>query len=107
MVFGVSRHRVLTGRSLALVLTGSSLLLEFDNNFPPGWRGGSVNHIHTAFRDPQNDDGENVLKRHYEQSHRPATPSPTRAADRHSAGVQGETRDSARQYNHRSPRRKS
>lgn len=45
------------------------LLIEFDNNLPPGRDEGPINHIHSVFRDPQNDYGEDLLKKHYEQSH--------------------------------------
>lgn len=48
---------------------GPTLLIEFDNNHPPGRGDGPINHIHSVFRDPQNDYGEDLLKRHYEQSH--------------------------------------
>jgi hypothetical protein len=44
---------------------GPTLLIEFDNNHPPGRQDGTVNHIHTVFRDPQNDYGEDLLKKHY------------------------------------------
>ena len=53
---------------------GPNLLIEFDNSFPPGQRNGPVNHIHTVFRDPQNDYGEDWLRKHYEQSHRAEKP---------------------------------
>jgi hypothetical protein len=53
---------------------GPAVLIEFDNNVPPGQRDGPINHVHTVFRDPQNDYGEDLLKKHYEQSHRPASP---------------------------------
>ena len=48
---------------------GPTLLIEFDNNHPPGRNDGLVNHVHSVFRDPQNDYGEDLLKKHYEQSH--------------------------------------
>jgi hypothetical protein len=53
---------------------GPTLLIEFDNNLPPGRKTGPINHIHSVFRDPQNDYGEDLLKRHYEESHRRAKP---------------------------------
>lgn len=53
---------------------GPTLLIEFDNNFPPGRRDGPINHVHSVFRDPQNDYGEDLLKKHYEQSHKPTKP---------------------------------
>jgi hypothetical protein len=48
---------------------GPTLLIEFDNNHPPSQRDGPINHIHSVFRDLQNDYGEDLLKKHYEQSH--------------------------------------
>jgi hypothetical protein len=45
------------------------VLIEFDNNHAPGRKDGPVNHIHSVFRDPQNDYGEDLLKRHLEESH--------------------------------------
>jgi hypothetical protein len=48
---------------------GPTVLIEFDNNFAPGRKDGPVNHIHSVFRDPQNDYGEDLLKRHLEESH--------------------------------------
>lgn len=48
---------------------GPEILIEFDNNYPPGRRDGPVNHIHSVFRDPRNDYGEDLLKRHLEESH--------------------------------------
>jgi hypothetical protein len=48
---------------------GPTVLIEFDNNHAPGRKDGPVNHIHSVFRDPQNDYGEDLLKRHLEESH--------------------------------------
>lgn len=48
---------------------GPTVLIEFDNNHAPGRKDGPINHIHSVFRDPQNDYGEDLLKRHLEQSH--------------------------------------
>jgi len=53
---------------------GPTLLIEFDNNHAPGRKDGPINHIHSVFRDPQNDYGEDLLKKHYEQNHRPSKP---------------------------------
>ena len=53
---------------------GPTLLIEFDNNYAPGRGDGPVNHIHSVFRDPQNDYGEDLLKQHYEQSHHQPKP---------------------------------
>ena len=48
---------------------GPALLIEFDNNYAPGRSAGPVNHIHSVFRDPSNDYGADLLKKHYEQEH--------------------------------------
>lgn len=48
---------------------GPTLLIEFDNNHPPGRKDGPINHIHSVYRDPQNDYGEDLLRRHLEESH--------------------------------------
>jgi hypothetical protein len=53
---------------------GPALLIEFDNQYAPGRSDGPVNHIHSVFRDPQNDYGEDLLKQHYQQSHQRAKP---------------------------------
>jgi hypothetical protein len=45
-------------------LAGPRLLIEFDNTQ------NDANHIHTVWRDLENDFGGDVLKRHYEQSHK-------------------------------------
>ncbi len=47
---------------------GPTLLIEFDNNVPPGGRGGPVNHIHTVWRDTERDYGDDLLLKHYEES---------------------------------------
>ena len=49
-------------------LHGPTLLIEFDNTPPPGRLGGAVNHIHTVWRDPARDYGEDLLARHYRES---------------------------------------
>ena len=48
---------------------GPAVLIEFDNNHPPGRSDGPINHIHSVFRDPGNDYGEDILRRHLEESH--------------------------------------
>lgn len=50
-------------------IQGPAVLIEFDNNHPPGRREGPINHIHSVYRDPQNDYGEDLLRRHLEESH--------------------------------------
>lgn len=47
---------------------GPTLLIEFDNAEPPGQVGEDVNHIHTIWRDPMDDFGEDLLRKHYEES---------------------------------------
>jgi len=44
---------------------GPSILIEYDNTGEPK-DGSDSNHIHSMFRDPSNDYGEDLLKRHYE-----------------------------------------
>ena len=48
---------------------GPAVLIEFDNNHAPGRKDGPINHIHSVFRDPQNDYGEDLLGRHLRESH--------------------------------------
>ncbi len=50
-------------------LHGPSFLVEYDNTQ------NSANHIHTVWRDLKNDWGEDLLKNHYGQAHRPAPSS--------------------------------
>ena len=47
---------------------GPTVLIEFDNSYPPGRSSGPVNHIHTIWRDLENDYGGDLLRRHYEES---------------------------------------
>jgi hypothetical protein len=47
---------------------GATILIEFDNAEPPDQVGEEVNHIHTIWRDPTNDFGEDLLRKHYEES---------------------------------------
>jgi hypothetical protein len=55
---------------------GPTLLIEFDNSYPPGRGSGPINHIHTVWRDTDRDYGEDLLRRHYQESphHRGETP---------------------------------
>ena len=48
---------------------GPTVIIEFDNNYPPGRNAGKINHIHTVFREPGNDYGDDLLKKHVEESH--------------------------------------
>jgi len=45
-------------------IQGSTFLMEYDNTQD------KANHIHSVWRDLQNDFGEDVLKKHYENEHR-------------------------------------
>ncbi|TWT75130.1 DUF3500 domain-containing protein [Allorhodopirellula solitaria] len=47
---------------------GPTVIIEFDNHFPPGRSSGPVNHIHTVFREPGNDYGEDLLRKHLMES---------------------------------------
>jgi hypothetical protein len=47
---------------------GPTVLLEFDNSYPPGQDGGKINHIHSVWRDSERDFGDDLLRRHYETS---------------------------------------
>ena len=53
---------------------GPTIIIEFDNSYAPGSDAGPINHIHTVFREPGNDYGEDLLRQHLEQSphHQPA-----------------------------------
>jgi Zn-dependent M28 family amino/carboxypeptidase len=59
---------------------GPTVLVEFDNSYPPGRSSGPVNHIHTVWRDAERDYGEDLLRRHYEESphHRKPRPEASR-----------------------------
>ncbi|HRI13629.1 MAG TPA: DUF3500 domain-containing protein [Verrucomicrobiota bacterium] len=48
---------------------GPTVLIEFDNNHAPGRTDGPINHIHSVFRDPQNDYGEDLLRKHLQENH--------------------------------------
>lgn len=54
---------------------GPTVLIEFDNNYAPGSSSGPVNHIHTVWRDAERDYGEDLLRRHYEESPHHRRPS--------------------------------
>ncbi|MDH3629021.1 MAG: DUF3500 domain-containing protein [Acidobacteriota bacterium] len=47
---------------------GPTILIEFDNSYPPGQKQGLINHIHTVWRDTDRDYGEDLLRKHYETS---------------------------------------
>jgi len=47
---------------------GPTVLVEFDNSYPPGQDSGKINHIHAVWRDSERDFGEDLLRRHYETS---------------------------------------
>ena len=54
-----------TGRSVYYRVHGPSILIEYDNT-GAGRDGRDSNHIHAMFRDPSNDYGEDLLKKHYQ-----------------------------------------
>ena len=41
---------------------GPTVIIEFDNHYPPRRSSGPINHIHTVFREPGNDYGDDLLK---------------------------------------------
>ena len=47
---------------------GPTVIIEFDNHYPPGRNAGPINHIHTVFREPGNDYGEDLLRKHLLES---------------------------------------
>ncbi len=49
---------------------GPSVVIEYDNVFagPPVGRNGYSNHIHTILREPSNDFGDDLLRKHYAES---------------------------------------
>ncbi|XOV71631.1 MAG: DUF3500 domain-containing protein [Verrucomicrobiota bacterium] len=47
---------------------GPTVIIEFDNHYPPGRNDGPINHIHTVFREPGNDFGEDLLRKHLLES---------------------------------------
>ena len=50
---------------------GPSFLVEFENAQVGGGLPGEGNHIHTVWRDPDNDFGDDLLMHHYAQDHLP------------------------------------
>ena len=57
-----------TGKPYYYRIHGPTILIEFDNNYPPGGQSGPVNHIHSVWRDTERDYGEGLLRKHYETS---------------------------------------
>ena len=47
---------------------GPAVIIEFTNMYPPNETSGPINHIHTVFREPGNDYGEDFLRKHLEES---------------------------------------
>jgi hypothetical protein len=47
---------------------GPSVVIEYDNVFAGGRRDGYSNHIHTILREPSNDYGDDLLRKHYAES---------------------------------------
>jgi Protein of unknown function (DUF3500) len=52
-------------------IQGPGFLVEFENAQVGGGLPGEGNHIHTVWRDPDNDFGDDLLMRHYQQEHLP------------------------------------
>jgi hypothetical protein len=52
-------------------IQGPEFLVEFENAQQGGGLPGEGNHIHTVWRDPANDFGDDLLMRHYAQEHLP------------------------------------
>lgn len=50
---------------------GPTFLMEYDNTQ------NNANHVHTVWRDLQDDFGEDLLRKHYDQDHRPHGSGPT------------------------------
>jgi hypothetical protein len=50
---------------------GPSFLVEFENAQMGGGQPGEGNHIHTVWRDPDNDFGDDLLMQHYAHDHLP------------------------------------
>jgi hypothetical protein len=47
---------------------GPTVIIEFNNQYPPGQSSGPINHVHTVFREPGNDYGEDLLRKHLQES---------------------------------------
>lgn len=47
---------------------GPAVIIEFTNMYAPGQTSGPINHIHSVFREPGNDYGEDLLRKHLEES---------------------------------------
>jgi len=52
-------------------LQGPSFLVEFENAQQGGGLPGEGNHIHTVWRDPDHDFGDDLLLRHHVEDHLP------------------------------------
>jgi Protein of unknown function (DUF3500) len=52
-------------------IQGPGFLVEFENAQIGGGQPGEGNHIHTVWRDPDNDFGDDLLLQHYAQDHLP------------------------------------
>jgi len=58
------------GKALYYRIHGPTILIEYDNVFPPNSRGpNDPNHIHTVLRSPGNDFGDDWLRRHHLEHH--------------------------------------
>lgn len=47
---------------------GPTVIIEFNNQYPAGQTSGPINHVHTVFREPGNDYGEDLLRKHLQES---------------------------------------
>ena len=52
---------------LEVTAAAPTVIIEFDNHYPPGRSSGPINHIHTVFREPGNDYGD-LLRKHLMES---------------------------------------
>jgi hypothetical protein len=59
------------GRPHYYRIQGPEFLVEFENAQTGGGQPGEANHIHTVWRDPENDFGDDLLLRHYAEEHLP------------------------------------
>ena len=58
------------GKAVYYRVHGPTVLIEYDNVFPPNTRGpNDPNHIHTVLRSPGNDFGDDWLRRHHLEHH--------------------------------------
>jgi hypothetical protein len=68
------------GRPHYYRIQGPEFLVEFENAQRGGGLPEEANHIHTVWRDPENDFGDDLLLRHYAQEHLPYIESRLRSS---------------------------